>query len=1521
MVSKQLKIIIIMSLFLLMISFVNGAKYECSYYDYSMCFYGMCPYEEKTCAPDATNPVDAEKKCELANPDYDCFDCEEVTCFEGGEWDWWFLSHRNSCCLYLDCISYKPGQTGNCNSKIDGSDSWNDCFYGHCEYVGVTRYTECSKGTRDNYCADNYCCENSCGGRNDKCDASKGLTCPGYVPFGDAKCVCSDPSKIQVGSGSDATCCTPCSINSNICSSDPACLVPLPDVPEIPPPPASCDSCSGAPNYYDPDCSDCTFGTTCSGLGLCCGSNLCSPGQYCCDGTCQNDACAIPITNIDCERCSANFDCTFVTWRMEMPQNIIDMRSPDTSDNGYYCNEYTSTYWSEASLYLKDRQHSYDTTCTNLCSGGDICSAFGSCTSSSACGECTTPPEDYACGLSYDPVPIPDPSDPSGCSSSECGDSCNSGSDPNPVQTCSDPGTQLSSVTVTVTESQNCYYDNNLHCTGCTTCDYDCNPYNCNPHDCNPYDCNCETCYDTCGVIPNTYNCNPHPCNCDTCYQTCYDTCYDTCYFTGTPSSTSVSCSSGSCTSSCTGSTCDTNGGHCTNSNSDSNSQQDQCYQSCYVDNYCSGNQPRITVRQDPDASATYCCAGNTWLSGGGCCGDDGGPTDTFCGSNSACEGGLPIYDGDYSSYACNCIEGSGRWAVGGNTAQTTCCGDDANENYNTQVKTSDAPALFSGSSDACCTSSSSCVLSSTCYNSGSTEYAIPNKGYCAGGIWQGGDDSSTACTAIVGSGYWWQGGETDPTTCCGDDLNEYKNNPIEGINIFWSDDDPACCTTKTDCTRNDGCYDVSNSYSNLNPGSNDNIAYCEFNTPDSFGGIWRDCDDSDSVCSNCGLDYLRSGQSSGVGEYPLGIYLYDCCGDDVNEYTKTCINATNNDQTGCNPSSSFQTVCCDESTDCVDKNGVCRDSNPFVAYSDDIFGGYYCYNGRWMNPDSGSCGDGICSNGEDCSSCSSDCGTCSSTCNDGICRAGELCDCPGGNDCNNYPDCILTDTCSNKGTCGDGICSYYETFTQYYCELDCFEDSTQGDDGKSYNVGGEIANGWCGNKGIEFYRYCEGSHDSKASCSLSCSATDNNFDACCDNFGDCVDQNGDCQTSGRCYEHFGYSFCDAGRWHDPDESIFYCMGGSDGGFACQIDSNLVLNPNEDYTDFTLGNMNKAYWLVSDIDDNGVGSCCGDDYNENFLSSKGKHNDSSWACCDNPTDCVWGSECFEIGERNNDNTLICGVNREWDNAEEWYVEQTHDDFPVLIQDEVQINSIHPQRYVSCNSPFINRNQEWKLPGECKGDVTIKFIDKFDNPISGVFIELHAYDDYYRYDGDNSYESYSGVNGIATFTGIDASYYYAIIPPVEGYSLVPFVLEVSPKTRVNYSSLSNWGTVRLTDLVKCSPDCVNIEYGVCSAECEGVNGCEFEERENSETFEFISGQMVKDTCDGYAPGVRVAVSGTNSDLLCCGSEYENRMNEFSIRSRPDSSKSNVECDGGDLVLLRKLVNFRGRPINMVVAVCK
>jgi hypothetical protein len=77
-------------------------------------------------------------------------------------------------------------------------------------------------------------------------------------------------------------------------------------------------------------------------------------------------------------------------------------------------------------------------------------------------------------------------------------------------------------------------------------------------------------------------------------------------------------------------------------------------------------------------------------------------------------------------------------------------------------------------------------------------------------------------------------------------------------------------------------------------------------------------------------------------------------------------------------------------------------------------------------------CGDGVCDSGEDSCSCTNDCGS-APVDEAGSCNDGEDNDCDGAADCDDA-DCSADPVC--QVSCGDGTCSAGEDCES--CSLDC---------------------------------------------------------------------------------------------------------------------------------------------------------------------------------------------------------------------------------------------------------------------------------------------------------------------------------------------------------------------------------------------------------------------------------------------------------------------------------------------------
>lgn len=167
---------------------------------------------------------------------------------------------------------------------------------------------------------------------------------------------------------------------------------------------------------------------------------------------------------------------------------------------------------------------------------------------------------------------------------------------------------------------------------------------------------------------------------------------------------------------------------------------------------------------------------------------------------------------------------------------------------------------------------------------------------------------------------------------CCQDDANEYyhecEQSDVPGVpKVAWAcvSIDSACCNSMKRCVKNGKCYAGQPAslgfnglpeyiYSGLNPGRNDDKAFCG-------DDVWIECDYinpvfgksfcTKEVCGNrdgvlCGEADCGAGST---GEY-IDKTTIGCCGDDAYEYYK------------CNVDNVCR--CCNRASDTVDINGNC---------------------------------------------------------------------------------------------------------------------------------------------------------------------------------------------------------------------------------------------------------------------------------------------------------------------------------------------------------------------------------------------------------------------------------------------------------------------------------------------------------------------------------------------------------------------------------------------------------------------
>jgi hypothetical protein len=284
---------------------------------------------------------------------------------------------------------------------------------------------------------------------------------------------------------------------------------------------------------------------------------------------------------------------------------------------------------------------------------------------------------------------------------------------------------------------------------------------------------------------------------------------------------------------------------------------------------------------ESTDSNDDACCNGNNDCVDGSKCTNSGSSKWVNPNHEAACYSGS-WYDCDYNSNYCENYCG-GKWNVGGERDSTTCCGDDAGENYESRSasNTMDNGYSSSSSDDACCDASNDCVHSNGCYASSHVNTDVDgdtDNDYCNAGTWYDclnsnqcpsgfscesnncippacldADESSDCCTdpneATGDLSYRWSiGGDIDPNECCGDDSNE---NVLHFVSWMSSEQtvevedktDDACCDNENDCVYDDACYSPDTTPPVDVEGDND-TDYC------TSTGLWKDCKTDDECGS-----------------------------------------------------------------------------------------------------------------------------------------------------------------------------------------------------------------------------------------------------------------------------------------------------------------------------------------------------------------------------------------------------------------------------------------------------------------------------------------------------------------------------------------------------------------------------------------------------------------------------------------------------------------------------------------------
>lgn len=288
------------------------------------------------------------------------------------------------------------------------------------------------------------------------------------------------------------------------------------------------------------------------------------------------------------------------------------------------------------------------------------------------------------------------------------------------------------------------------------------------------------------------------------------------------------------------------------------------------------------------------------------------------------CSGGSCVYttpNQDDSQTYCDCL-GTGLWNIGGEVAQTTCCGDDSGEYKKT--RSCESWCQDNPDDDACCNADNKCVYDDVCYNPG--DYYLYNYedkdyciAYCESGLWYDTDNKSEYCAGCIGTGYWNLSGEYESKKryCCQDDVGEYKI----FVGIGNESKDGACCDDENDCMDRAGScrleYPIEVS--------------CDFDGIDNDCDGKTDCSDTDctskNVCSGYIPEICNNFEPDGTPKDDDGDFIANCKDSD-------CIGEVGCENCRKDGGPSVTEICYNDFDDDCDLKEDCKDPD-CIWYSD----------------------------------------------------------------------------------------------------------------------------------------------------------------------------------------------------------------------------------------------------------------------------------------------------------------------------------------------------------------------------------------------------------------------------------------------------------------------------------------------------------------------------------------------------------------------------------------------------------
>ncbi len=370
--------------------------------------------------------------------------------------------------------------------------------------------------------------------------------------------------------------------------------------------------------------------------------------------------------------------------------------------------------------------------------------------------------------------------------------------------------------------------------------------------------------------------------------------------------------------------------------------------------------------------------------------------------------------------------------------------------------------------------------------------------GTCA--YWNVADELNYACGCLMTStktytNYWMIGGETNASVCCENKTGEWviKEDYNSNLDPAPAEDDSACCDDSSDCNDDDVCR--ANGYASTDVDNDGDYDYCN-------SGEWVDCN-TNSQCDTANGYHCVNNDCTNTcttnTECPSGFFCSS---------TGYCQNKLNNGQT------------------CT---GVTYEGTP--SSEDEACSSGYCDNDGVGATDDGWCFTPISAKYD---------------------SQDNKCEESGNSALNDNSDEYRAECRGTSGYVADD-CTYYTDGDANEETCNCVPDQTTGDEGKGWQLGGEISN-CCGDDSGEWY--------------INTTIGSSWYTACCDSATDCVDETNNCRSGN---EGQSYNNCNDDIDNDCD------------GYIDELDSDCC--PTIEGNIFAVRNVSGTYCMK--VDSNG----------------------------------------------------------------------------------------------------------------------------------------------------------------------------------------------------------------------------------------------------------------------------------------------------------------------------------------------